>query len=317
MKKNALPKKHVDLQFLALLFCIMAFLFLGYIAGDIVWFKDFQYFITLISGIFAVFIGVLALLRFYTKKSDFNFLFIGIGFLGVGILEVLQIVVDLGGFDSLFKYTPSEIYPLTTVISRLFLSILMFGSWFVSRRKMKKNMKTEKAIMFIDLGIFIIFLVVMGYVAVVATVSETLLVTILGLLALMFLTLTVLGYLFKREWKFENFDYWIIFCLFFAILSQIFYLPFFNLEYENMLNISVWAKFFSYLGLLAGFLNSIYEMYQREIEIQKELEQKNNLLKETKSKVEEAYMFLRKEKWDITKKKGVADKILKDIVKSK
>ena len=316
MKKTLLPREHVELQFLALLIGVLAFLFLGYFAGEIVWMKDFQYFIVLISGIFAVFIGVLALVRFYTKKTNTNFLFIGIGFLGIGLLDVLQVMVDAGGFASLFTYTPSEVYPLTTVISQLFLSLLMFVSWFVGRDK-KKSKKTENTIMFVDIGIFVLFIGAMVYLAVYTPVSETLLVTILGLVSLMFLTLTVLGYLFKRNWKYDNFDYWILFCLVFAIVAQIFYLPFLNLEYENMVNISSWARFFSYLGLLAGFLNSIYELYQREVDIQKELAKKNVLLKETKSKVEEAYMFLRKEKWDITKKKGVADKILKDIVKSK
>jgi hypothetical protein len=316
MKKTLLPKKHIELQFLALLFGVLSFLFLGYFAGEIVWIKDFQYFITLISGIFAIFIGILALVRFYTKKTNTNFLFIGIGFLGVGILDVLQVMLDVGSFESLFTYTPSGVYPLTTVISQLFLSLLLFVSWFVGRDK-KKSKRRENMIMVVDIGIFVLFIGVMVYLAIYNPVSETLLVTILGLLALMFLTLTVLGYLFKKNWKYDNFDFWVLFCLVFAIVAQIFYLPFLNLEYGNMMNISVWARFFSYLGLLAGFLNSIYELYQREVEIQEELAQKNKLLKETKNKVEEAYMFLRKEKWDITKKKGVADKILKDIVESK
>ena len=316
MKKIELPRKHVELQFLLLILGVISFLFLGYISGDLVWIKDFQYFVTLISGIFAVFIGVLALLRFYTRKTNSNFLFIGVGFLGVGILDIIQIMVTLGAFETLFSYVSGEGYPLTSVISRLFLAVLMFMSWFVGREK-KRRKDMENLIMAVDIMTFFMFIGVMVYLALYDPISESLLVIILGLLALMFLTLTVLGYLFKKEWKYDNFDYWVMFCLIFAVVSQIFYLPFLNLEYQNMVNISVWARFFSYLGLLAGFLNSIYELYQREIETQKELAKKNKLLKTTKNKVEEAYMFLRKEKWDITKKKGVADKILKDIVKSK
>lgn len=70
--------------------------------------------------------------------------------------------------------------------------------------------------------------------------------------------------------------------------------------------------------LLIGFLNSVYEMYKREEEYQKELVKKNLILKETKKKVEEAYMLLRSEKWKLTKEKekDTADKIMQDILKN-
>jgi len=67
--------------------------------------------------------------------------------------------------------------------------------------------------------------------------------------------------------------------------------------------------------MLIGFLNSIYMMYQREKEIQQELEEKNMLLDKTKAKVEEAYLTLREEKWDLVNKKGGLGSILKEISK--
>jgi predicted histidine transporter YuiF (NhaC family) len=83
------------------------------------------------------------------------------------------------------------------------------------------------------------------------------------------------------------------------------------------MNLSVWARFFAYIGLLTGFLNSIYVMFRKEIEIQKELAEKNKQLDETKAKVEEAYLMLRQEKWDMARSKGSVDKILKDVLKKK
>jgi hypothetical protein len=310
MKKIKLDKTHVDAQFLTLIVGVIAFLIMGYSAGTIVWMQDFQYFVGLISGLIAIFVGVLALLRFYTHKSSLNFLFLGIGFIGVGILELFQILTALGGFSDLFNYTPTDVYPLTTVISKTFLALLFFISWFVSRNEGEKSKKYEKFVMYGVLGLFVIFTVVVVFVAINSPMSETLLVTILGIVSLMLLTLAILGYLFNREWKYDNFDFWVIFSLSFAIVGQIFYLPLMNIEYSNLINISAWASFISYLGLLVGFLNSIYELYAREMQIQNEL-------KETKNKIENAYMVLRKEKWDITKKKGAADKILKDVIKSK
>jgi hypothetical protein len=319
MKEKKLEKSHVDAQFLALSIALLAFLALSYFVGNIVWIKDFQYFLGFISGVFALFIGVLALLRYYTDKSSFNFLFIGMGFLGVGLLDILQIVLDMGGFGSLFRVASAEIYPFTSVLSKSFLALLLFLSWFVKRSderiSNKKKRRQELLIMagvalcfFIFLGVFV-FLMLRG----ISVDSFT--VVIVGLFALMLLVLALLGYLFNRGWLYEDFNYWIIFTLCFLILSQVFYLPFFNLEYSNMVNLSVWSRFFGYLGLLVGFLNSIYVLYQRDKETQLELEEKNKLLDETKAKVEEAYLVIQKEKWDLVRGKGTADKLLKDVVK--
>jgi hypothetical protein len=318
MEKPKLNRAHIDTQFLALCLAIIAFLGLSYWVGEVVWLKDFQLFVTLISGVFALFIGVIALLRYYTKKTSVGFLFIGVGFLGVGLLDVFQLMLELGAFQSLFVAPENQVYSLTSVISKVFLSVLMFVSWFVNRNSNKTNRTTkkqERLLMTIVSICFVIFVGVFLYLMVKGIQVDSLAVIIIGLISLMFLLLAIVGYLLDRGWLYDNFNYWIIFLLAFLVLSQIFYLPLFNLEYMNMMNLSVWARFFAYLGLLIGFLNSIYEMFQKEIATQKDLEEKSKMIEETKAKVEEAYLLLREEKWSLARSKGSADKILKDIVK--
>lgn len=320
MKKETLKKEHIDMQFLALSVSVLAFLGLAYFSGEIVWIQDFQAFITLISGVFALFIGVVALLRYYTKRSYMNFLFVGIGFIGVGLLDIFQVVLDIGGFSNLFMYQQNAIYPVASVLSKAFLAILMFLSWFVSKgdsKGTKRGRKKELLLMGMVAVFFALFIGVFIFLVLKGIEVASLAVVIIGLFSLLLLILALLGYLFKKGWLYDDFNYWIIFTLCFLILSQIFYLPFLNLEYFNMMNLSVWSRFFAYLGLLTGFLNSIYVMYQREVLIQKELEKKNSQLDTTKAKVEEAYLILRQEKWDLAKSKGSADRILKDIVKGK
>jgi len=316
--KNKLPREHVDIQFLSLCISLFAFLGLAYWAGDIVWIKDFQPFITLISGIFALFIGVLALLRYYTKKMSLNYLFIGIGFLGVGLLDIFQVVLDLGGMSNLFSGAVSQIYPVTSVLSKTFLAVIMFVSWLVSRKdeiEGKGKKKKENLLMGLVGISFILFIGVFIYLMVTGVVVDGVAVIIVGLISLMFLILALLGYVLSKNWLYDDFNYWIIFLISFLILSQIFYLPFFNLEYSNMMNLSIWARFFAYIGLLIGFLNSIYVMFQKEVETQKELAIKNKQLDQTKAKVEEAYLMLREEKWSLARSKGSVDKILKDVMK--
>lgn len=314
--KNRLPREHVDIQFLSLCVSLLAFLGLAYWAGDIVWVKDFQPFITLISGIFALFIGVLALLRYYTKKMSLNYFFIGIGFLGVGLLDIFQVVLDLGGMSNLFSGAVSQVYPVTSVLSKTFLAIIMFVSWLVSRKdETKGKKKNEALLMGLVIASFVLFIGIFVYLMISGIIVDGMAVIIVGLISLMFLILALLGYLLSKNWLYDDFNYWIIFLIAFLILSQIFYLPFFNLEYSNMMNLSIWARFFAYIGLLIGFLNSIYVMFQREIETQKELATKNKQLDQTKAKVEEAYLMLREEKWSLARSKGSVDKILKGVMK--
>ncbi|MBU1119933.1 hypothetical protein KKA50_01930 [Patescibacteria group bacterium] len=318
--EDKLPREHVDIQFLSLCVSLLAFLGLAYWAGDIVWFKDFQPFITLISGIFALFIGVIALLRYYTKQSSLNFLFIGIGFLGIGLLDIFQVVLDLGGIGNLFTIVSTQVYPVTSVLSKTFLSVVMFISWLVSRKEGKNSKgrkKNETLLMGLVAGSFVLFIGVFIFLMMTGVVVDSLAVIIVGLVSLMFLILSLLGYLLNRGWVTDDFNYWIIFLISFLILSQIFYLPFFNLEYSNMMNLSVWARFFAYIGLLIGFLNSIYVMFQKEVSTQKELAKKNKQLDETKAKIEEAYLMLREEKWSLARSKGSVDKILKDVMGKK
>jgi len=315
MKPKRLKEEHIDMQFLALLIAIIAFLVFALFIGDIVWIKDFQYFITLISGITAIFIGVLALLRYYTKKTNMNFLFLGGGFLGVGLIEILQTMVEVGDFQNLFSVSDSGSYPLTSVLGKAFLASLFLISWFVIRKKKGRGRKKELELMGIVCLTFILFVATFIILLLRGVEVDSFIVVLIGLFSLLFYILSLLGYLFNKGWLYDDFNYWIIFTLSFLILSQIFYLPFLNLEYIHMVNLSTWAHFIAYVGMLVGFLNSIYMMYQKEKEIQQELEEKNILLDKTKAKVEEAYLTLRKEKWDLVNKKGGLGSILKEIPK--
>lgn len=315
MKPKRLKEEHIDMQFLALLISVIAFLVFALFIGDIIWIKDFQYFIAFFSGIVAIFIGTLALLRYYTKKSNVNFLFLGGGFLGVGLIEILQTMLEVGDFQNLFTFTENGNYPLSSALGKAFLASLFLISWFVIRKKKGRGRKKELKLMGIVCLTFVLFVATFIILLLRGVEVDSFIVVLIGLFSLLLYILSLLGYLFKKGWLYDDFNYWIIFTLAFLILSQIFYLPFLNLEYIHMINLSTWAHFIAYAGMLIGFLNSIAMMYQREKEIQQELEEKNILLDKTKAKVEEAYLTLREEKWDLVNKKGGFGSILKEISK--
>jgi hypothetical protein len=316
-KKFEFTNQEVKKKQLVILLSVIVFLAFGYIAGNLRWFNDFQVLIDLFAGIFAFFIGTLSLVRFYTKKNSLNYLLFGLGFITVGFIEIYQLLLTFNSFADLFVLHTSDIFPTRIVLSRVFLSLIFFASWFVMIEEYREKVLGEKLAVVAILVVLTMFIVVTSvYSQIFAAYEGYMFAIIMQTIALLIYLITLLGYLRSKGLFFRSFDFWIIFAITFSILSQIFFLPYLNIEYELMINLSSTAKLLSYSILLTGFLHSIYEMYKREEENKKELIKSNLILSETKKKVEEAYMVLRNEKWELTKNKKSADRILKDILKS-
>jgi hypothetical protein len=303
--RKKLERKHIDLQFISLFVSIIAFLILGIFSGEIIWIKDCQYFISLISGILALFIGVLGVLRYYTHKESTRFLFLGIGFLGAGVLDIMQVMTKAQNFGGLFMQAQNTENTLISALPKLFIAVLLVVSWFVGKRDVKDTKRKNEEIKLMTLisTMFLMFVSVFIFIVFRGPVGGNIATITLGLVSMLLLILAFLGYLLDKGWQYDDFYYWIIFTTALLLLSQAFSLPLFNLEYSNLSNLSVLARLFAYTGMLVGILNSIYVMYEREKDIQKMLEEENRMLSKTKAKVEEEYVKLRKEKWCIMKKK--------------
>ena len=299
---------------------VLAFLIFAYLSGEISWMKDILQFLELISSIFAIFIGILALLRFYTKKSKLSFLVLGIGFLFVGFLDIFQLLVSLNGFKDLLTISSEVIFPLGMVLSKFFLSVIFFLSYIVRKDYENPDEKKEKRISIIIVSIFILVITVfLLFTNVLSMYQDYLPAIVGGVLSLVMLSFSIFGYWRANIWKYESFEYWAMFSMIFLLISSIFFLPFLNLEYRLLNIFSILAQFLSYILMLIGFSVSIYEMYSREAEYLKELKKKNETILKAKNSVEDAYLLLRNEKWEIARGKGKSkmEGILKDVIDSK
>ena len=299
---------------------VLAFLIFAYLSGEISWMKDILQFVQLISSIFAIFIGVLALLRFYTKKSKLSFLVLGIGFLFVGCLDIFQLLISLNGFQDLLEYSAETAFPLSMVLSRFFLSVIFFLSYIVRKDYENPDEKKEKRLSVIVVFIFIaVITVFLLFTNVLSAYQDSLPAIVGGILSIVMLSLSILGYWRGNVWKYDSFEYWTMFSIIFLLISSIFFLPFLNLEYSLLSLFSVFAQFLSYILMLVGFLVSIYEMYSREFEYLEGLKEKNEAILKAKNSVEEAYLLLRNEKWEIARGKGKRELegILKNVIDSK
>jgi len=101
----------------------------------------------------ALFVGVLALVRYYSKKS-FVFLLIGTSFLGAAILDAYHAYVTSTTFAVSVPTTPPSLIPWSWMASRVFLAILLgvIGLAWRSPDMFKDIGKTKQALVFILVG---------------------------------------------------------------------------------------------------------------------------------------------------------------------
>ena len=88
------------------------------------------------AAILAVVGGVLAMVRFYTKNNN-TYLFIGIGLLGAGLLDIYYVTTLLRETQGLFNSPTHAMFAWTWNLSRTFLAVLLLISWLQWYREKK------------------------------------------------------------------------------------------------------------------------------------------------------------------------------------
>lgn len=93
-----------------------------------------------LATLLALIVGVLALIRFYSKKTN-TFLFIGSAFLVTAFLDGYHTIVTSAPVASMLPSTLPSLIPWSWVASRMLLSFLLFASWVAWRRESVHGVK--------------------------------------------------------------------------------------------------------------------------------------------------------------------------------
>ncbi len=177
----------------------------------------------LAATLLAATVGVMALVRFYSKKDN-TFLLIGTGFLGTAFLDGYHAVVT----SELFRpYMPSDLpslIPWSWVASRQFLSILIFLSWFVWLREKRLGSAAGVSEKTVYLGVTVFTLVSflffsfaplpLGY------YPELFFHRPEEFGPALFFLLALIGYLKKGLWRDDFFEHWLVLSLIVGFIGQ-------------------------------------------------------------------------------------------------
>ncbi|MFH0703228.1 MAG: response regulator [bacterium] len=233
---------------------------------DFSWQEDsyFHIVIDIISSFVALFVGILALVHYYSKRSNTT-LFIGCGFLGSAILDIFMSIIATQPFIYLFPSGPSNIIAWHC-ISCIFLSIFLCMSLITWKFKKQLKNKINPNIIYALVIIFI--LLNLQYIASIPLPpgyhSTFIFSRIEIFVPSIFFFLALVGYLYKGYWKESCFDHWLILALIINFTGHTFYMTFSNKLFDSMFNMSHVFKTLSYIFVLIGLFISVYSILKQE-----------------------------------------------------
>jgi PAS domain S-box-containing protein len=232
----------------------------------------------LIATTLALFVGAVALVRYYTRKNS-TYLFIGVGFLGTAMLDGYHTVVTSTFFDQVWLSPPPNLIPWSWNASRFFLSILMVLSWWVWKREEKLGKVgrvREKSVFFLvgcltvaSFFFFAFFPLPRAY------YPELFFGRPEEFVSAFFFLLALYGYLTKGWWKRNRFEHWVVLSLIVGFMGQAMFMSFSFQLFDPMFDIAHLLKKVSYICVLTGLLVSMFHLFRCAEEGERKL---NNIL---------------------------------------
>ncbi len=233
--------------------------------------KTFHTLMEAVGTLLALLVGVIALVRFYSKKIHL-YLFVGTGFIGTGLLDGFHAVVTSTYFE---PYLPTEnqfLIPWSWLASRLFLAVFMWICVLTQPRQSDGETRTsisEGTIYFLSALFTLASFLVFAFVKLGPAYSPN---TILAqpslyrpqeVLAAIFFLLALIGFWRRGEWESDAFQHWLVISLIVGLMSQLPYMTFSGAGFDAMFDAAHVLKKVSYVCVLVGLLISMYHLFSQ------------------------------------------------------
>ncbi len=232
----------------------------------------------------ALLVGIIALVRYYSMKTTL-FLFIGVGFLGTGILDGYHTIFTSPWFTDLFHSMLPSVGPWSWIASRVFLSMCLWLSWVAWKREARmlerrKMRQAKRRMIYVTSGLLILpsFLILSFFSIPQTYYPEILFSRPAELIPACIFLLAFVGYIRKGHWQYDDFEHWLILALIVGFAGQAMFMAFSGQLYDGMFDTAHLLKKASYVFVLMGLLISMYQLFQRAEESTVELGRANVIL---------------------------------------
>jgi len=218
----------------------------------------------LAATMLALIIGVVAMIRYYSKKQN-TYLFVGIGFFGTAFLDGYHAVVTSSFFAAYLPSGIAALIPWSWNASRTFLAVLMVLSLWAWRREQRLGAVGQISERFVyasvgllTVGSFLFFTLVplprAYYPEFFFGRPEEFVAGALFLVAL-------LGYLQKSAWRHDQFENWLVLSLIFGFVCQVVVMSRSFTLFDSMFDLAHSLKILSYLCVLTGLFINTYLLF--------------------------------------------------------
>ncbi len=231
-----------------------------------------------VSTILAWMVGITSLIRFYSNKQEFLYLFIGAGFLGTGFLDAYHAIVTSAFFDVYFPSPSESLIPWSWIASRLYLSVLLFLGWyywFTYAKNVAILTVDEKKIYIIASITTILTFLFFAFVPLPrAYYSEYFFHRPEEFLPALFFAFALIGFYKKGRWKTDFFEHWLVIALVVNLVSQVVFMSFSGHLFDMEFDAAHFLKKVSYICVLVGLYFSMFNLFQKADNMKKILEVK-------------------------------------------
>jgi len=223
----------------------------------------------LAATLLALFVGGLALVRYYTKKTNL-YLFVGAGFLGTGLLDGYHMVVTSSFFAVFFPSPPPSLIPWSWVASRLFLGLMMWLSvvfWRYEVQLEREGREGRLQAWHIYLGSGLLALFSFLFFAFVplprAYYPELFFYRPEEFVPALFFLFALIGYFKKGDWQNDEFEHWLMMSLIVGFVGQSVFMSFSGQLFDFEFDMAHLLKKVSYVCVLLGLSMSMFFLFQK------------------------------------------------------
>lgn len=251
-----------------------------------------------VATMLALFIGILALIRYFAQKQD-AFLFIGGGFLGTAFLEAYHALVTSPTFITMVPSDYAHIVPWSWLASRVHLALFVLlsaGLWIRQQHEQNRNFHadTRKVLLLsfaaaLGCFVFFTFIPLPSY-----TLDHSVPRAFEVIPGIMFL-LALVAYLLKGDWGHDDFEHWLVLFLIVSTLTQFIFMPFSSVVNDAQFTLAHLLKKISYIIVMIGLLMNLIHTYKslnnqtrQRLKLEGQLRQEARELRREKQRAEQA-----------------------------
>lgn len=216
----------------------------------------------------ALLVGVLALVRFYSRKDN-TFLLIGTGFIGAALLDSYHTLVHspVPFTIEIFSSDPITLFPLGRIASRLFLSMMMVLSWLVWRREARLDAKGRLRDLTVYLVAGALTLAIFLFFAFTPPPESYLPNFYFNrpgeIIPAVLFGVALIGYLRKGYWRDSAFEHWLVFSLITGFISQTVFITHTPNVIDFEFELAHLLKNISYFCVLTGLLINMFQLFRQ------------------------------------------------------